>query len=427
MHVVINADAGAVSYTFGLDEGDRDSIPAHAGRSTFQFRPGTCRFILPSDWRMDHTHPDLIAAVALAIGARFAKSGMRLPFGVSSQLRQHVAERYKIEVNPVDPALRPRQAGPNSRPGLCFSSGVDSTAALQLLPPDTVLVFSQRIAALDGRDGRMYCEDAGIRGCQILKQAGREVWIIPTDVEFMCESIGFFNDLVIAAPVLLLADYLGLDSIAFGLILESSYLNKAFRYREYTKSSHHLQHGGLSAAAGMPWNLVTAGLSEVVTTRLVLESPYQHLAQSCVRGFFSEPCMNCAKCFRKSLLESALAGETLPDAVLDQYFQIRDARRELSHVPIKHEDVIMFILQRYRGDHPEMRALARTLRADEVDLGWMERWYTPSREVLADMYRDDAERRITARVQPMSSSDIANVKAWDRIADAEAAGRLAHA
>lgn len=237
--------------------------------------------------------------------------------------------------------------------------------------------------------------------------------------------IGYANDAVTASPILLLADWLNLNATGYGLILESSYLDKGYRFREYTQSRHWRTYATLFAAVGLPWHLVTAGLSEVVTTRLVLESPYHHVAQSCTRGLFASPCENCWKCFRKRLLEAALVGVDLPPAVLDRYFDIGEVLSKLEEAPIKHEDVILFILQRYRGRHPRMRSLYDELLADEVDVDWTQRWFTPAREVLAAAYAADAEQRITQLVPPMTDRDIAAVRAWDRVAAAVECGRLA--
>jgi hypothetical protein len=109
--------------------------------------------------------------------------------------------------------------------------------------------------------------------------------------------------------------------------------------------------------------------------------------------------------------------------VLDRYFAIGDAQKELKKVPIKHEDVMMFILQRYRGNHPEMVALREALHVDDADLGWIERWFSPAREVLADKYSAQSEASITRVIEPMNERDLQNVRNWDRIAAAAAHGR----
>jgi hypothetical protein len=398
-------------------------IRGPTGVEKARFLGGTVHYHMPDGWRLADTHPDLLGAVAVAIAGDFTGRRLELSFSISEAFREHVCQAYPWEVGPVDAQLAPRQPAADARMGLCFSGGVDSTAALSLVPRTTAAVFLDRVDPPGSVHASIYNKDAPTRACAVLRKLGREAWAIGTDMEHVRKPVGFANDLAMSTPLMLLADWLRINATAYGLILESSYLNKAFKFREYAQTRHWTRYSAVAAAVGMPWNLVTAGLSEVVTTRLVMESPFQHLAQSCIRDVFGAPCLDCWKCFRKSLLEATLAGETLRPELLDRYFQIHEAQKKLHEIPIKHEDVIMFILQRYRGEHPEMLALKRALRTDEVDLTWIERWFTPAREVLAEKYRADTESSITRAVPPMTAQDLENVRSWDRIAAAEAQGR----
>ncbi len=423
MQVRLEAKDHTLLYHFTVEAGDREVIRGADGREKARFLGGTTHYHLPEEWRLDDTHPDLLAAVAVALAGDFAGQRVQLSFPVSDAFRERLSTVYKWTIEPVDGQLQPRRLTGASRMGLCFSGGVDSTAALSLVPGDAALVFLDRAEPLGAPRDSMYDKDAPLRACKVLRQMGREVWPIATDVEYLRTPVGFMNDLAMSTPLMLLADWLHVDATAYGLILESSYLNKAFKFREYAQTRHWQKYGTVAAAAGVPWNLITAGLSEVVTTRLVLESPLQHLAQSCIRGPFGAPCLNCWKCFRKSLLEATLAGDTLGNERLERYFNIREAQHKLQEVPIKHEDVMMFILQRYRGDHPARTVLRRELRVDEVDLTWIERWFHPAREVLADKYAAESESSIMRVVPAMTPIDIENVRGWDRLAAAEAAGR----
>lgn len=423
MRVRLETENSTVKYSFALEEGDREAILGPGGVEKARFLNGTASYCLPAGWRLADTHPDLLGAVAVALAGDFTGPRLELSFPVSDAFREQVGAVYKFTIDPVDPQLKPRRAPGEARMGLCFSAGVDSTAALSLVPKNAVAIFLDRVDPPGVvRDG-LYNKDAPVRACEVLRKIGREAWAISSDMEYLRLPIGFANDLTMSTPLMLLADWLHLDATAYGLILESSYLNKAFKFREYAQTWHWVRYSAVAAAAGVPWNLITAGLSEVVTTRLVMESPWQHVAQSCIRGPFGAPCLNCWKCFRKSLLEATLAGEVLRPELLDRYFSIREAQKKLHEVPIKHEDVMMFILQGYRGNHPEMVALREALRVDDVDLGWIERWFSPAREVLADKYGAPSEASITRVIEPMTERDLQNVRNWDRIAAAAAHGR----
>ena len=67
-------------------------------------------------------------------------------------------------------------------------SGADSTAALAVMPGNTVPVFMNRPM----RENSMYDSDAPIKNyCELLRQIGYDVRIIDSDLEFTREPVGF--------------------------------------------------------------------------------------------------------------------------------------------------------------------------------------------------------------------------------------------
>ena len=64
--------------------------------------------------------------------------------------------------------------------------------------------------------------------------------------------------------------------------------------------------------------------------------------------------------------------EKIIDIDLDKLFNIREARLHLEGFPIKHENVISYICERYEGDHKLMNLLKRRVGADRSDLKWLE-------------------------------------------------------
>ena len=415
MKVSVESRESTLSFYFEPHPGDRIEMGKPDGSMRYRLARPDCRFFLPTVFELEDCHPDLIAAVALAVCSSLGIKSLVLDKAVSRLFADTVGRFYRFGIKPVDDKLEPRKPRPASRPGLCFSGGVDSSAALLLGPDDCVPVFLERSSPPDSMFMGIYDKDAPLRACRVLKKAGWPVQAVKTDIEFLRSPVGFFNDLVMATPLILLADHLNLDSIAYGLILESAYLAKGFRYRDYAQSGHFKRYNGIAAAAGLPFNLPTAGLSELVTTRLVLESPLQHTAQSCVRGPFGRPCMMCWKCFRKNLLEASVTGEGIPKQELRRYFGMPDVAAELAKAPIKHENVIAYIAGNYRGQSEQMRELAGRLGVEELDLDWTTRWLPCSREVLAERYHKQIEEKITRLVEPMNERDIANIESWDRL------------
>ena len=65
---------------------------------------------------------------------------------VSERFRQGLAAIRRYSISFERGEVTPYVAGPGSRPGLAFSGGVDSAAALLLMPDSTVPVFLDRPA-----------------------------------------------------------------------------------------------------------------------------------------------------------------------------------------------------------------------------------------------------------------------------------------
>lgn len=132
--------------------------------------PGLCHFILEPEeqdilqptervslgsrvveirlpWQLDPDtiHADLLALCVMMITHPFVGKSLTFPKPVSKRFADHHnlgTSRYVI--GPVDVSLKPWSPAKNARPGLAFSGGVDSTASLALMPPNTVPVFMDR-------------------------------------------------------------------------------------------------------------------------------------------------------------------------------------------------------------------------------------------------------------------------------------------
>jgi hypothetical protein len=413
MIVGITQEEHTLTFRFRPQADDRRELYDEQAKAAGTIARDSCRYVMPADWSIARTHPDLLACVAIALAGPVTDTRLELPLPVSQRFHSAAKECWGLNVSPVDPDRPARETPAHGRPALSFSGGIDSTAALLLLPDNAVSVFLQRIDP-PGSRANQYRVEAALHACGAVRNTGRELHIIPTDMEYLRAPVGFIDDWTVATPLVLLADYCGLNSLTLGTILESSYLAGGTHFVDYRQRLRWRRHAATTAAVGLPWHQVTAGLSEVATSRLVMSSALSSAVQSCVRGGIGAPCENCWKCFRKRLLDLALMGETPSDALLDRYFQIREARLRLAERPIKHEDVMLYILKQYRGAHAEMVQLRKRLRPDDVPLAWIARWFTPARAVLADLRRQGAERRLAEAYEPMTERDIADVYAWDR-------------
>jgi hypothetical protein len=217
---------------------------------------------------------------------------------------------------------------------------------------------------------------------------------------------------------MLLADIDRLGGLAWGVIAESAYQVGHERYRDWAERQG-LLWGPLFAAVGLPMCQVTAGVSEVGTSTIV-RATRPDLVASCQFGPLGAPCGECWKCFRKQLLDAALAGAWPSDEAIEAMLRSPAVKAKLMKSPIKHEDVLAWILARYRGRHPVMLHLAAQTHAHEQDLDWLTRYYGPSIDILPAFLRDGTRTRLDAFLQPMAPQDEAAFRAWDmapRLAD----------
>jgi hypothetical protein len=118
---------------------------------------------------------------------------------------------------------------------LAFSGGVDSTAALSVMPKNTVSIFMDR--PLKGKS--LYNPQAAHLAVESLKEIGYVSESVQCDLEYVRHPVGFPTDLSNGVPALLLADYFNASSIAFGTVLESAYGIGHERYRDYPIGAHY--------------------------------------------------------------------------------------------------------------------------------------------------------------------------------------------
>lgn len=366
-----------------------------------------CEIHLPDDWTINAVHPDVFALAILAIIYPFC-SHLQLPIGVSKHFHDQVFQLTNKKVFPVNEQLSPRKAPSDAVPALTYSGGVDSTAAVTLLPEDTHLFYFDRIILAEPKT--LLNQEAAYYACDSMAALGKTVHKIKTDLQYIRNPVGFNTILADAVPALLLADYYHFDSIANGNTLERGYRIGDLGYRDCKETEVGNPWHSLLDSIDMPYTLPTIGLSEVCTTDIVRRSPYHAFTQACSRGKIKEPCMNCYKCFRKSLLEKVLTNSPLNDSYLDTLFDIKDVKKVIHTPHLHYGNVVTYITANYSGSHREMLSLKKKTRGDRLPVEWMQKWYPKSQEFLSPKYRNKVKREIQKYVEPMNKQDIKIMK-----------------
>ena len=405
MKVDIAPAVGRLVFSFASEEGDgtRPGLKARMGRNQ-------CEVRLPETWAVDQLHPDLLALSVLLLAFPFVARRLEMPRAVTAGFADAVSQWTQLEITPVDTALEPRAIPTNGFPGLAFSGGMDSTAALLVLPTSTRVFFLDRI--LPKNRDTLYAPEAARHACHSLRSLGRRVHMIETDLETLRDPIGFPVEGATAVPLLLLADQERIDSAAFGTVMESAYRIGHDVFLDFTQRGFYRRWSSIFQAAGLPLCLPVAGLSEVATSSIVLGSPLRSVAQSCVRGGVSTPCLRCYKCFRKTILEASLEGSTLADETIDDLLSSSEVQNVILKYPVKHGNVLAFALDGYKGQHPVLTVLREHLLRDLSHTEWMRHWYQPAACLIPDTYQEDVARRIRDLVGVMDARGEETAHNW---------------
>ena len=398
------SEVGKLILHFELEEIDKPKPSEN-----FQMGSNIVTTILPDDLDINSIHPDLLGLSCILICEPFIGKEITLPKPVSKKFfegHSKVTSRYKIKN--VDENLIPRRVKDNFSPGLAFSGGVDSTAALSIMPHSTIPVFMDR--PLTGSS--LYNKDAAYRSCLEVSRLGYDMKIIESDLEYVRDPVGFPVDVANSVPAILMADYLKLDSIAFGTIMEATYGVGHKKYRDYPNGNHYTHVGGMFAAAGIPFNLPVAGISEVGTSIIVEKSPLGFIAQSCIRGSWGSPCKNCWKCFRKIILDSAIQDVECDEDLIKNIFRNNEALRFVSGIPIKHENVLTWATNKLEIDNELFSLLKKRVRGDTHSFPWMNKWFPDSEIVLHEKYRDEIKQNIARYLETMTEEECEYLREW---------------
>ncbi|MBD5786368.1 hypothetical protein IF650_09265 [Cellulosimicrobium terreum] len=360
-------------------------------------------------------HPDLQALAAILVLFPFVRTGLTLNVPISWPLAQTCESvlPFGVVSTSSDGSVAARAAG--DRPGLAFSGGVDSTAALALMPLDTAAVFLDRVAGEGQRPSRLYVKQSAHVACDMISQRGYETLRIASNLEHVRRPVGFPTDWANGVPAVLLADDLGLASVSWGMVAESAYRVGHDLFTPLARRSIYTRWDALLRSVGLVLGAPVAGISEVGTTMIESRSNLAGVGQSCIRGPKNQPCLNCVKCLRKTLLDAAIHERPVTASEVDALLQARSAEAVVLGTPIKHENVYRWLASRLivHGSSATWDAFKKRLDATGTVVDWCSRWYAPSDLALPEHYRASAVKSIASYLEPQTQTDRAAFEGWD--------------
>ena len=375
--------------------------------------------------QLSEIHQDHLALASILLANPFVSGELIIKGGMSEKFFEATKKITKYKVKKPERFIEPYKSGENSRPSLSFSGGADSTAALLLMPKNTLSVFLDR--PLKFRRS-LYNKSAAYATIGHAKSEGYEVKKIDCDLEYIRSPIGFPTDLATSVPLILMAAKENLDSVAFGTVLESAYRVGHETCRDYKQSGHYKVWGGLFEAAGIPLYLPVAGISEVGTSQIVMSSSFYDYTRSCIRGKFPKSCLNCWKCFRKSMVDNRLKNTKVSDREMKKWLKVREVKHKLAPHPISHENVLSWSLQGENTQGKTKNLLMNRMEGKIRNMDFLTDWYSPSIELVPERYRQETTQKIHNYLVDMDEkyhSNITGHKMTEWLNSEEAKGALA--
>ena len=187
---------------------------------------------------------------------------------------------------------------PGTNHSLSYSGGVDSTAAMLLLPDDTILAYHERnFTSMLNHLPHSTFE-------AIEERTGRRVLRVPSNHEkirtYHGLQTGFPTANAACVHLILLADHLDICSISFGTVIENTWLKKGLKFREFQDTHYWNYWPKQFKKAGLDYALPINHISEAGALKICAQSELADVVNSCLRGNGDRWCGTCWKCFHKN-------------------------------------------------------------------------------------------------------------------------------
>ena len=280
--------------------------------------------------------------------------------------------------------VKPRQPGKNH--SLSYSGGVDSTAALLLMPDDTLLAYHKRNFTSMLNHSLPLSTFAAIR-----ERTGRDVLCISSNHEKIRTyhelQNGFSTANAACVHLILLADHLDLCSIAFGTVIENTWLKKGLTYRDFTLSHYWNYWSKKFQQAGLTYLLPINHITEAGALKICKQSQFSDVVNSCLRGRDGRWCGACWKCFHKN---GPLGREVNPHS--------KEITTYLNKKPLRTAQHALWALK-VQG----LEDLAPHLKEHIADdLSWWEKAYEPGLNLIEEPLRSEVKGKTGSYLEWMA-------------------------
>lgn len=373
-----------IIFNFNFEMTDRQFFHTPDNKVVTSFRK-SCYFILPDDFQFEKLHPDRLALAVLLCCIPFIGQRLTLSFPVSKLFSKTIQKLTNIKIPFVSSQILPCQPGTN--PSLNLSMGLDSMAGLLIMPDNTVPIFLDRVIGL--RDKDLYRKDCVYHGLSYVSQKiNRKIYSVPTDMEYLRKTIGFMIDISVGVPSILLSNHTELNSIGYGYSIHHyEHYNNGKLTGHCTGDDTKFNYNAwnqIFQSTGLYLNMVTMGLTEIGTLKVVLNSPFKNISTGCMRGRINKPCYSCKKCYRKILLKYYLETGNLKH---NQNIYNKLTKHYHHSIPkILDLDTLKFaygfMLNNYKGQDPFLITAKQGLSKYSKKFKYLDKWYSGSQNCI---------------------------------------------
>lgn len=401
-------------FSFVLDDDDRTTGKSlNRGGADIMLGARTAHFHFPLDFRKPH--PDLLAIAALKIISPYVGSRFSMDQPVSEKAATAIRRAYPwIRDIGSEKHISPRQA-PGESPVISFSGGADSVAVAMIMPQDTPLVMAARTFHPDLGPFETWARaDAPVGTMQAMPNEARK-YLVHTDFAYLSTNGRYCiypDTYAFTIPAIVLADHLDASHIVTGDIIAG------LTGSETVFNQHLFPHKaqGMFQGAGLDLECPCNGVSEIITSKIVLSTGMDRKSSSCEYGDFEKPCMKCLKCLRKSMYVWALTGKALTQDQIDTFnasklikgFAQNTGRGGLAVMP-SFKWAFRKTGRHFDGPIGDLQHRAYGL---DIPVSWAEKYYPPVYENRPD-FVTRAFGRIKDFCPPMTPLDMQDFSRLD--------------
>ena len=397
-----------LEFSFSLDSDDRITSKSFNAGGGKEIKLGArkAHFHFPVDFR--EPHPDLLAIAALKIVSPYVGSRFAMDRPVSEKAALAIRKAYPWITDIHHEKHLPCRQVPAEKPAISFSGGADSVAVACLMPDDTPLVMAARTFHPDIGPFETWHRADGPVGTMKAMPHDRRKFLVWTDFPYLSTngSACIYPDTyAFTTPAILLSDHLNISHIVTGDIIAGLTANETiFNPRLFPEKAR-----GIFQGIGLDLECPCNGVSEIITSKIVIAAGMERKSSSCEYGGFQKPCMKCIKCLRKSLYIWSLTGETLTQDQIAKFQKSHPLRNFLNNTGRGGLSVMPSFKWAFRktGRHfdgliGEMQHRSYSL---DIPVDWTEKYYPPVYKNRPDFVMK-AFRELEKFCSPMSDIDM---------------------